>query len=251
MADINSTQTGNWATGATWVGGVAPGTGDVGIIKATHDVTIAAAEQALGITIDGGHLILNDVFTFDDNAAALFTIKSTSGGEFSSNGTKAARALMKSENANPTNPWKMRYEDQAGADDRSLDFDFVEFQGNLWYIGNDDNEIHFNGGGVNDPTISSFVPLSREPNLVEHRIKGRKYGRVHHDSTNAGISSIGGTMPLEGWDWLVLRHIIEDRLRVAMFTRFDHVPHCRIERPSFTMRPGQFLPFSITVREDR
>jgi hypothetical protein len=251
MSDINSTQTGNWATGSTWVGGVAPGPGDVGIVKTSHDVTVATAEAALGITIDGGHLILNADFTFDDNAAALFTIKSTSGGAFSSNGSKADPRKMKSENANPTNPWKMRYEDQTGADDRDLDFDFIERLGALWYLGNDDNEIHFNGGGVLDPSVASFVPLSREPNLVEHRISGRKYGRVHHDSTNAGIITIAGTMPLEGWDWLVLRHIIDDQLRVALFTRFDHIPHGRVERPSFSHRPGQFLPFSITVREDK
>ncbi len=250
MSVINSTQSGNWATGSTWVGGTAPGTGDVGVVKPTHTVTIAAAEQALGITIDGGELILNADFTFDDNAAALFTIKSTSGGAFSSNGTAASPRLMKSVNANPTNRWKMKYEDQTGLDDRVLDFSFIERRGACYYLGNDDNEIHFNTGSDSDPTISIEVPLVREPNLEEDNIDGRDYGRVYHPSTNAGYASISGTMPLASWEWMVLQKIIEGRLRIAYFGRMVHVPHCRIERPSFTAKPGTFLPFGVTVRED-
>lgn len=39
---ITSTTSGNWATGGTWVGGVAPGDGDTAIIANGHTVTIAA-----------------------------------------------------------------------------------------------------------------------------------------------------------------------------------------------------------------
>lgn len=42
MASITSTATGNWATGGTWVGGVAPGDGDTAILANGHVITIAA-----------------------------------------------------------------------------------------------------------------------------------------------------------------------------------------------------------------
>jgi hypothetical protein len=40
VATITSTTSGNWGTGSTWVGGVAPGDGDVAIIATGHTVTL-------------------------------------------------------------------------------------------------------------------------------------------------------------------------------------------------------------------
>ena len=42
MATVTSTTSGNWASGGTWVGGVAPVDGDRVVIANTHVVTVAA-----------------------------------------------------------------------------------------------------------------------------------------------------------------------------------------------------------------
>ncbi len=61
MAEITSTQTGDWNVGATWVGGVSPGAADTFIIANAHAITLTANQASLGGTTDaGGELIFNE-----------------------------------------------------------------------------------------------------------------------------------------------------------------------------------------------
>lgn len=52
-AQITSAATGAWATGATWVGGVAPTATDLVVIAAGHTITTAGNRTCAGITITG------------------------------------------------------------------------------------------------------------------------------------------------------------------------------------------------------
>lgn len=54
MASIVSTQTGNFNTGSTWVGGVAPVAGDDATIQSSHVVTQVQNEACAGIVVDSG-----------------------------------------------------------------------------------------------------------------------------------------------------------------------------------------------------
>lgn len=57
MAEITSTQSGNWSSGSTWVGGTAPTHGDSAIIAAGHgvrmDVDLSGGTGLIGVTIQG------------------------------------------------------------------------------------------------------------------------------------------------------------------------------------------------------
>jgi hypothetical protein len=51
---IQSAQTGNWSTGSTWVGGVAPTSADVALIRNTHNVTVDGTNAAASVTVQAG-----------------------------------------------------------------------------------------------------------------------------------------------------------------------------------------------------
>ncbi len=81
---ITSNGSGNWSTGATWVGGAAPGAGNDVVIAAGHTVTVTSATTASSININaGGTLIISGVtVTITNNATNSGTINNNAAGGF-------------------------------------------------------------------------------------------------------------------------------------------------------------------------
>jgi len=75
-ATITSTATGGvWATGSTWVGGVAPATTDGVVIATTgaNSVTLDAAATCAGLTINSGSILTVGAFALTVNGATSVT----------------------------------------------------------------------------------------------------------------------------------------------------------------------------------
>ena len=83
-AAIDSTATGDFDVGATWVGGTKPGTGDTFTVKAGHTVTIdGTTELCVGFTVENTATLRFD--TNGDSAAAILNIEN--GGTIENDGT--------------------------------------------------------------------------------------------------------------------------------------------------------------------
>lgn len=74
-ATLTSAGSGNWTAGATWVGGVAPVTGDIAIIANGHTVTLNATSSITSITINTGGIL--DVGVFQFNSGVPLTLNGT------------------------------------------------------------------------------------------------------------------------------------------------------------------------------
>lgn len=75
MATITSTASGDWSSGATWVGGVPPGVSDLGVISAGHTVTVDT--PTISAFLAKGSLVLNADFTL----GALSTVGDGTGAD--------------------------------------------------------------------------------------------------------------------------------------------------------------------------
>ena len=249
MAAISSTQNGNYSTGATWVGGVAPVTTDDATVL--HDVTVTGGTAAAKtITVKtNGELIQEDTIEFDDTAGAGLTIEDD--GNYSNNGSASSPVTIQSAGGDtPTNRWDINVEDVVGTDSRTLGFTYVEFVGGLFYLGNDNNSIDFNGGADDDPIITMVSPPAPLPRIVEHDIDGRDAGRVYPRGRSARVITLSGTTRHDSWVPQQLDDMEKAGLRISFFSRHYHFPRCRIEQVSFPQSIGTYLVFTITVRED-
>jgi len=252
MAVIASTATGNWSAGATWVGGVAPGSSDTGKIMPTHVVTYdAAAAVCEGFTIAGGELVLDKDFVFEDIASAVMEFEDDATGVITTNATKTTPRIFKSENTNPTNKWTIDMEDIVGKDARDLDFSYCEFQGNYFYLGNNDAFILFNTGDLEDPLISRVIPATRDIQNTEHDILGRpKGGRVYPERVSARVIVVSGRAEIDNYIQDQIEAIIATKKRIALFTDRSHFAKAWIDRYRVDAAKGRYNLFSIIVRED-
>lgn len=250
MVTITAAGTGNWKDGTTWTGGVKPGNNDVGSIPVGVVVTVSEAAQAANIELDGGAIVFNADFTFTDVGASGIIIQDKSTCSLTSNGTPSSPRLLKSASTTPTNPWRWYIDSMDGADARVINLDNIECRGMLFFLGDAVNYVNFNGGGVDDPVCLPMPPLTRDVQLEEHKIRGRDQARTYPGYHAAGTITIVGYCTLNSRMWQIIVDMDESDSRLAFVSQYISLPHCRIESYRFRARGGQYLDFSITLRED-
>jgi hypothetical protein len=228
------------------------------VIQGGDTILITAALTIWVINITGGATVTvyaGMPITFNDTAGAGLMIDSApaSFGNFSSSGTAIAPVSMSSTSASPANPWSVMLAPVAGNDTRTLNFDYVIMTGNQWTLGDNTNILACNIPGANKPWMLNVPPLTREAITVEHDIDGRNYSRIYPRGSKAGTIQINGYFWWDNSDNMIVQKMMEGKARLSLFTRYVHLPKCRIVgKPSMPSKPGQlYVPFSITLIEDR
>jgi len=248
MATVTSANDGDWDTAGTWDSGV-PGDNDDVVING-HDVGFDVADQCKSLTVKGdGKFTLEEDLTFTDASGAGLTIEDD--GNFDTDATASTPRKIKSASSTPTNKWSISVEDVVGTDSRTLNFDYVKFEGNKFYLGNDDYNVEMNTGSEDDPIVSAVTPPLRVPRLVEHEVEDRDYGRVYRAGASAAVLTITGTCKATSWLALYLDQMEKSGKRISFFSQRYHLPRCRVERPSFVPTAGGFYEhFTVTLRQD-
>jgi len=254
MALILSQTTGQANVGSTWVGGVVPGENDYAQAEATHVITITAEWLVKGLYYNGGSYIQEADVIIKDVAGAGIVVTNVNSGGHSSIATAAAPLKIRSSSTNPTkpsNPWTFNVDQIDGTDLRILNFNYIELQGNKYYLGNGHYYAHMNDRTDPDKiTVRSVSPPSRDNALVENRIMERP-SRVYDGSLGAASIIIAGSCRDDSWFPLVVDEIIKSRQRISFFSQFFHLPHCKIDgKPAFTAKGGRYCDFTITLLED-
>lgn len=243
---------GNWNTAGTWDNGV-PDAADV--VTVLHNVTLVAGQANVCLSLvisNGGTLTISAgaTLTYTDSASAYLYIEDGATAVVS-NATAASPAEFKSASSTPTNYWYIVVEDQTTIpDSRSLDFDFVKFTNNSWYLGNESYLIRTNNGTTASGTITNVSPLIREPQLQIHFAEGRTKSRVYHMGSHAGAVTVTGKIPWSSWAFQSISDLIASKQRLSFFSMYTHLPLCRIERVSFRPAEGMYVEFNITLVED-
>lgn len=247
MPTITAVATGVWSSSLVWDLSRKPQAGDTVVIDTTRSVTLDETGYCLYLDIKGT-FIQNSNLVLDDTAGAGILLEDS--GNWSNNGTSSAPRQISSASAIPTNPWSLTIEDIDGADTRTIDLAYIEFIGNLWSIGNDGDNITFNGTAYTSPKISNIEPISRPQRIDEHEILGRSSGRVYHVGGNAGVLTVSGSASWDSWLDQRLEAMKNAGLRVSVITRYCHLARGIIERTYYGRSNGLFYQFSVSVRED-
>ena len=253
MAAINSAGSGNWHTGATWVGGVVPGTGDDANILAGHTVTIAAPVTAIQKIAVLGNLVMNADITMDNSNGCYIYINA--GGTFTNNGTPGApRYISQAPGGTATAQWYFTIRNNSGVARRLVNLNNVIMTGNWWNLGRSsstDEYISFNM--LSDPTRIMLrpSPVVRDMAMNEHLIDGRSTGRIYTRGKSAGRCTIRGYIPCTAPRYIaVMENLKSTSQRVSLTTDVVHMGQARVESLRWGEPKGNNLPFTMVLVED-
>lgn len=254
MATINSAGSGNWHTGATWVGGVAPGTGDTANIMNGHTVTVAA--PILGITkiIVYGNMVMNDDITMDSSDGCYIWV--TDNGTWTSNATPGTpRIINQGAGGAATAQWYFVVKNSANAVWRNIDLSNIVMSRNRWWIGRTSTtgeDLSFNV--LSEDGIKLMLrpsPITRDISYIEHNIDGRGTGRLYPRSKSAGRCTVRGFIRVGNAQYIgILENLKSLNQRVSLTTDIIHMGQARVESLRWGEPRGSYLPFYITLVED-
>lgn len=257
-ATKTSAGAGNWDTAGTWNPAVVPTQDDY--VELQHDVTAdCTLGLCAGLYMNGGKLIggAGKVIQVKDAAGTHATgehirISDNAASGFSSSGTKSSPFLIKSQNAVPTYPIKMLVMNKANPDTRALAFEYCELRNFAPSLGNQTNYLFFNTGDVtNDGILEVPIPIRRDQKIDELYCEGRSYGRVFPEGGHAGILELQGLVPWTGYSWQTFADMRDARARISYIGQFCSMPKAIIESLRFGSRDGPYVPFNLTLVEDR
>ncbi len=253
MATINSAGTGDWHNGATWVGGVAPGTGDSAVILNTHTVTVAVDLSAIyRITVNaGGSLVVNANITMDDASGAYIIIYENASSVFSTNATPSApRYISSAGGVTPTYPWYFGFYKYGNGPRASINLDNVIMSGNTWYLGTHLTNLYVQFNTTATRVMLRPTPVSRDWSYNEHVIDGRSKGRIYRRGASAGRVTLRGYVSVSGNYWMMMENMKSSGRRVGLTTDIIHMPQAWVESLRWGEPKGNNLPFTMVLVED-
>ena len=262
MAYIFSTATGNWATGATWVGGSAPGASDIGVVQTGHTVTIQPAGSPTlcdGFQVNGGTLIINNNITITDGypfGAWIYNIYCRSAATtkvYSTVATPSNPLTISVGTGSPTYKGYMAIDDVTGPETRTINFDYITLKGFYPFFGTASDDRYSSANlAPNTFYITDVTPLVRETNLLQHSILGRTHGRIYRLGEQAGTCTVTGYCLWDSHFPAMFRNLVASGRRVAVMWDRVIVPYARIEgAPRLTPKRGtQRIDWSITLVEE-
>ena len=251
MTTYYSVGTGFWGNNSTWSltsggsGGAGhPISGDTAIIEGGFTVTNDVVRAARRVRISGGILALNADIVMDDATNNYLEIYASAGTGLTTDAWSGVK--IRSAANDPTYPWLPFIYDTTIA--RTLDLDYILFEGAAWFLGNNSGWIYFNGPSY-PAKITNVVPPFRTPRLEFHQIDGRDTPRIYNNGGDAGVITIEGYFPWGG-GYEKSFNIIADLQRTIAFTsQYIHMPRGHIE--SIRYRPkGLYVYFSAVLVED-
>lgn len=258
-ATKTTTGAGVWSAAGTWNPAGEPDIDDE--VYIIHAVTVDKDVSFADLYVHGAVLTWNSGWTGTVKDAAGTHTSGNSHIAISSNALSGFKrvdtgnhlaCVIHSENASPTYPVRMMATTIAGADTRDFDLDWFELRNFAPSIGHTDSILYFNTGDVtNDGVLEPPIPMRRDQKIDEIYCEGRKYSRVYPEGGHAGVVELSGIVPWTGWQWQKLRDMLDNRTRISYFGQFCSVPKAYIESLRFGRRDGPYVPFNITLVEDR
>ena len=256
-ATKTTTGAGNW-NAAIWAPAGTPGQDDYVAIE--HAVSINCNALAAGLYIDNAVLTLNPScdLTVKDAAGThacgehIRVSDDAGSGISSATCTATTSFIIKSQNVAPTYPVKMMIMAKADPDNRTFVLDYVELRNLAPSLGHTSNYLFFNTGNVTtDGILDPPIPIRRDQKIDEIYCEGRSYSRIYPEGGHAGVIELSGLIPWTGYLWTKLNDMRDARTRISFISQFVTTPKAIIESLRFGRRDGPYLPFNLTLVEDR